>query len=215
VTGAELETKLEDGQPVPELRRLATERRATLLVAGAAARSGLDRILIGSVAGRLAAVAPCPLVVVPRGAALDEPGPVVSGYDGSAHSLRAARHAAALSARLGRELVLVHVTGDDGVRPGEDLARELHDAGVRGLGDDPGRPRLDLKVRLAVEPGDPVQILAAVAREESAALLVTGTRGRNALSSALLGSVSAGLVRAAGRPVALVPRSAGERPHPA
>jgi nucleotide-binding universal stress UspA family protein len=68
VTGAELETKLEEGQPVPELRRLATERRATLLVAGAAARGGLDRILIGSVAGRLAAVAPCPLVVVPRSA---------------------------------------------------------------------------------------------------------------------------------------------------
>jgi nucleotide-binding universal stress UspA family protein len=38
---------------------------------------------------------------------------------------------------------------------------------------------------------------------------VIGTRGRNALSSALLGSVSGGLVGAAGRPVALVPASAG------
>ena len=104
------------------------------------------------------------------------------------------------------------MTGDEGVRPDEELARELYAAGVRGLGDDPGRPALDLKVRLVVEDGDPVQVLAAVARERAAALLVTGTRGRNALSSALLGSVSVGLVRAAGRPVALVPASAGEIP---
>ena len=179
---------------------------------GTAARGGLERLLVGSVSGALAAAAPCPLVAVPRGAALDEPGPVVVGYDGSADSLRAARHAAALAARLRRELVLLHVAGDGGVRPDEELARDLHAAGVGGLGDDPGRPALELSVRLAVEDGDPVQVLAAVGREEAAALLVTGTRGRNALSSALLGSVSVGLVSAAGRPVALVPASAGETP---
>ena len=107
---------------------------------------------------------------------------------------------------------MLHVTRDDGVEADEELARELYAAGVGGLGDDPGRPALDLKVRLEVEEGDPVQVLAAVAREQAAALLVTGTRGRNALSSALLGSVSVGLVAAAGRPVALVPASAGEVP---
>jgi nucleotide-binding universal stress UspA family protein len=106
--------------------------------------------------------------------------------------------------------VLLHVTGDEGVRPDEKLARELYAAGVGGLGDKPGSR--DLKVRLAVEEGDPVQVLAAVAREHAAALLVTGTRGRNALRSALLGSVSVGLVSVAGRPVALVPASAGETP---
>jgi nucleotide-binding universal stress UspA family protein len=152
------------------------------------------------------------VVAAPRGAALDEPGPVVAGYDGSPHSVRAARHAAALAARLGRELVLLHVTRDRGVEAGEELARELYAAGISGLGDDPGRPALDLRVRLAVEEGDPVQVLAAVGREQAAALLVTGTRGRNALSSALLGSVSVGLIAAAGRPVALVPASAGETP---
>jgi nucleotide-binding universal stress UspA family protein len=92
------------------------------------------------------------------------------------------------------------------------LARELHAAAVRGLAEDPDRPPLDLKVRLAVEEGDPVQVLAAVARGRAAALIVAGTRGRNALSAALLGSVSAGLARTAGRPVALVPASAGDEP---
>jgi nucleotide-binding universal stress UspA family protein len=212
VTGVDVATELAEGAVEAELLRLAAERWAVLLVAGTAARGGLERLLVGSVSGALAAAAPCPLVAVPRGAALDEPGPVVVGYDGSAHSLRAARHAAALAARLGRELVLLQVAGDGGVRPDEELARDLHAAGVGGFGDDPGRPALELSVRLAVEDGDPVQVLAAVGREEAAALLVTGTRGRNALSSALLGSVSVGLVGAAGRPVVLVPASAGETP---
>jgi nucleotide-binding universal stress UspA family protein len=212
VTDMDVATELAEGPVVAELLRLAAERWALLLVAGTAARGGLERVLLGSVSGALAAASPCPLVAVPRGAALDEPGPVVVGYDGSEHSLRAARHAAALAARLRRELVLLHVADGERVRPDETLARDLYAAGLRGLGDNPGRAALDLDVRLAVEDGDPVQVLAAVGREEAAALLVTGTRGRNALSSALLGSVSVGLVAAAGRPVALVPASAGETP---
>ena len=211
MTGVELATELAEGQVVAELRRLAVARWAALLVAGTAARGGLDRVLLGSVSGELAAAAPCPLVAVPRGAALEEPGPVVAGYDGSAHSLRAARHAAALAARLGRELVLVHVTGDESVRPDEELARELS-AGAARPGRGSGSAGARREGAALVEDGDPVQVLAAVAREQSAALLVTGTRGRNALSSTLLGSVSAGLVRTAGRPVALVPASAGEIP---
>jgi nucleotide-binding universal stress UspA family protein len=212
VTAVEVATELAEGQVVAELWRLAVARWSTLLVAGTAARGGVDRVLVGSVSGELAAVAPCPLVAVPRGAALEEPGPVMAGYDGSEHSLRAARHAAALAARLGRELMLVHVTGELGVPAQEQLARELHAAGVSGFGDAPDPPPVDIEVRLVVEYGDPVQVLTGVARERAAALLVTGTRGRNALSSALLGSVSVGLVRAAGRPVVLVPASAGEIP---
>jgi nucleotide-binding universal stress UspA family protein len=64
-------------------------------------------------------------------------------------------------------------------------------------------------VRLHVESGDPVDELARVAREQRVCLAVTGTRGRGPLQGQLLGSVSTGLVRAAGRPVMLVSEHAG------
>ena len=206
----ELTAELVEGLPVPELHRRVTEARARLLVAGTAARAGLDRLLIGSVTSELAAGAPCPLIAVTRGAVLADRGPVLAGYDGSEHSLRAARHAAALAAGLDRSLVLLHVAdGDERVDINPELADELAGAAVRGLGAEPTRPPLDLKVTLAVEEGDPVEVLVQVARERSAALLVAGSRGRGMLRSTLLGSVSTGLVRAAGRPVAVISPAAG------
>jgi nucleotide-binding universal stress UspA family protein len=39
--GVELTTELREGQPVAELQRLASQRRAALLVTGTAAREGL------------------------------------------------------------------------------------------------------------------------------------------------------------------------------
>jgi len=92
------------------------------------------------------------------------------------------------------------LVGDDGsdhgrraVRHAEALAGRLG----RGL------------VHLHVEDGDPVEELARAARERRACLAVTGTRGRGPLRGQLFGSVSAGLVRAAGRPVMLVSERAG------
>jgi nucleotide-binding universal stress UspA family protein len=91
------------------------------------------------------------------------------------------------------------LVGDDGsaharraVRHAEALAERLQ----RGL------------VRLHVEDGDPVEGLVRAARERRACLAVAGTRGRGPLHGSLLGSVSTGLVRAAGRPVVLVSQRA-------
>jgi len=59
-------------------------------------------------------------------------------------------------------------------------------------------------VPMHVENGDPAEALARAAREQRACLVVIGTRGHGPLRRGLFGSVSAGVVRAAGRPVMLV-----------
>jgi nucleotide-binding universal stress UspA family protein len=87
------------------------------------------------------------------------------------------------------------LVGDDGSEHGRRALRHAEALAVR-LG-------RELE-RLHVEHGDPVEQLARVARERRACLAVTGTRGRGSLRGELLGSVSKGLVRTAGRPVMLV-----------
>jgi nucleotide-binding universal stress UspA family protein len=65
-------------------------------------------------------------------------------------------------------------------------------------------------LRVHVDEGDPAEELARVAHERRACLAVTGTRGQGPLLGQLFGSVSVGLVRAAGRPVALVSEHAAD-----
>jgi nucleotide-binding universal stress UspA family protein len=67
-------------------------------------------------------------------------------------------------------------------------------------------------VRLRVDEGDPVIGIRDAAHRQQACLVVSGHRGRGPLRTALFGSVTAGLVQKAGRPVMVVPPSAG---HPA
>ncbi len=56
---------------------------------------------------------------------------------------------------------------------------------------------------------------ALVDRSEGAELIVVGTDGRGALTRGLLGSVSSGLVRHAGCPVAVIREGETQMPHPA
>jgi nucleotide-binding universal stress UspA family protein len=63
-------------------------------------------------------------------------------------------------------------------------------------------------MQVHVDAGDPVEELARAVDARRARLAAVGTRGRGPLRVELLGSVSAGLVRAAGRPAMLVSQAA-------
>jgi nucleotide-binding universal stress UspA family protein len=134
----EISTEVLEGSVVPVLHGAARERGAALLVSGTSARSGLDHVLQGSVAGSLLRAAPCPVVMVRPGVGIAESGPLLVGDDGSDHARRAAGHAAALADRLGRECVRLQADGDD---PARELAAAARDrgaclvaAGTRGRG---------------------------------------------------------------------------------
>ena len=53
-----------EGAPAEAIVRAAVEERADLIVIGTHGRSGLDRLLIGSVADRVVRRAPCPVMTV-------------------------------------------------------------------------------------------------------------------------------------------------------
>ena len=52
------------GSPHEALNRAARRHRADLMVLGTHGRTGLKRLLVGSVAARVVATAPCPVLTV-------------------------------------------------------------------------------------------------------------------------------------------------------
>lgn len=141
-------------------------------------------------------------------------GTVVIGVDGSEASSAALLWAVRAAALEGRGLTVVHATGFAGAM--DDLEDVL--ASERGLLS-VGRSIVREAVREAraadwtvgvesvVTTGDPSTML--VEASETAAMVVLGARGRGAVVSALLGSVSAPVIREAACPVVVV-RSAAD-----
>jgi nucleotide-binding universal stress UspA family protein len=70
-----VEHVLLDGNPADEIIRYATDSRTNLIVLGTHGRTGLERLLMGSVAEKVLRGAPCSVLVVkmPKAAFMTEP----------------------------------------------------------------------------------------------------------------------------------------------
>lgn len=61
---AQVETAVLQGYPIHEILRRAEERQADLIVMGTHGRSGIKRLVLGSVAENVLRSSPCPVLVV-------------------------------------------------------------------------------------------------------------------------------------------------------
>jgi len=193
------------GDPARRVAAVADEHDADLIVVGTRGDSASPDAVLGSVSRRLAADAPCPVLVIPPDVA---PGvrperwprrTVVCGLDGSEPAWNAAGHAATLAARLGGSLMLVSIGADAAVSDAE-VARRLQAGAARGLGLD-----TPLEVRRDVRRGDPAWELECVASAATAPVIVIGSRGLGPLDDGLLGTVARRVLRAARRPILIFP----------
>lgn len=198
---------------------------ADVLACGTRGRGAFARALLGSTSSRLLHHTDLPLLVVPDGGgALD--GPAVVAYDGSED----ATHAIQVVGRLlsGRRTVVVHAwepvfhrslaTRALAAAPLDDLpatVADLHEAfadraaattqaGVAAA----GGAGLEAAGETVESDDGAWRAVAAAARRHGASVIVTGSRGLGAARSALLGSVSSGLVQNAELPILVVPGEA-------
>jgi nucleotide-binding universal stress UspA family protein len=131
---------------------------------------------------------------------------IVCGIDETSGS----RHAAAIAARLARDLdsrpILVHVAVGGGFLQRVPLARLGRRRGMRRtLNEVAEEHSFPAGTDRQVKAGDPPTTLIAVARREGAELIVVGAGGEWTVSAAPLGSVSSTLMRDAACPVIVVP----------
>lgn len=208
--GARPRALLLRGLPHEAIRRAASRSRADLVVVGTHGRTGLSRVLMGSVAARVLATAPCPVLSVRSRPGGETPRTILFATDFSEASRQAWKQALALARTYRARLRIVHVEPElaeaqgarwayaeaarearaDARRRLQALLREARKAGVRS------------DYRLLRGPAH--EAIVRAARSLPNAWIVVGTHGRTGLSGALIGSVAARVVATASRPVMTV-----------
>ena len=219
-----------DAQPIsmrgrpkvwPALLQLADEHEVAAIVVGSEGLGAARSALLGSVCSGLMHRSPHPVVVVPRASESDADGPLLLGYDGSEHARLGIEAAAAV---LGpREAIVQTVwtsyeavvgAGDIGMpaamaaagaqRLDEELAENAKGTAEEGaaLATAGG---MRARAEAVQERGNVCHTLIDAAKENAAAAIVIGSRGRSSVSAALLGSVAAGLAHHSPFPLVVVP----------
>jgi nucleotide-binding universal stress UspA family protein len=212
-----LELRVEQADLIHEgIREQVASGGVDLLVIGSHGRSGVKRLLLGSVAERVIRHASCPTMIVPARAHDVVPqGPVryrtiLCPVDFSEHSIRAVEYAVNLAEESDAELRLLHVVS----LPAELKELEPSFESLRGRIEADRLDRLNdlipaeaasyCTVRTAISQGTVHREILAAAAEQPADLIVMGAQGRSALDTALFGSNTARVTRAALCPVLVV-----------
>lgn len=183
-----------------------------LLVVGSTGHGQVAGTLLGSVSNQLVRRASCPVVVV-RPPAAPAARRIGVGMDGSGESLAALSWACDRAAHTGEHVVALHGFRG-GAHAGDidggafDRRRAEATDRLREWIDAAGQEPAPIHVAAEAIPVSPRQMLVDFSGNGS--LLVVGSRGRDALTGTMLGSVSQHLLHHARCPVAVVREA--ERP---
>jgi nucleotide-binding universal stress UspA family protein len=208
------EVFIEQGVDYAEVARRAAAWHADLVVIGSRGSTGLERVLLGSVAERVARYATCPVLVARHVPDASAKGPVVAATDLSDPSLPALEAAVREASHLGAPLVAVHAVdaGPTNLLYGAGLLTgtvpfallpgvidQLKSAAKAALTEAMDTAKASGEAR--VDVGDAAAAVVRAAIESHARLVVVATHGRTGLRRVAMGSVAEAIVRTAPCPV--------------
>lgn len=190
--GVPCETVLCHGElPHAEITAAAEETAADLIVMGRRGKRGLAHLMVGDATARVIAQATANVLVVPRDSGLWSRR-ILLATDGAEHSAAAVDAAIGLAQAWRLPLTVVHAVpeGLDMSVAEETVAAICRRAAV-----------LEIDCEARVEAGRADAVIAGVARECGADLIVVGSHGRSGIMSVIHGSVSAQVIGTASCPV--------------
>ncbi len=210
-------TTVTRGTPFQTIREYANRREIDVVVMGTKGRTGLDRILLGSVTENVLRTARTPVLAVPPNAengAIDDVTfeQLLLPTDGSEGAAIAATWGIALASHFDaavHTLYSVDTSPFSQSRGPGDVVGALEMRGesaidtVREQARDAG-----VTVSGSVASGSPEKVILSYAADHEVDLIVMGTHGRTGVGQWFLGSVTENVVRGAEVPVFCVPVSA-------
>lgn len=199
--GLEYFSVIREGTVHEVIRDYAREHDVDLVVVGTHGRSGVSKLMYGSVTERVIKTVHTPIIVIPpEGGKL--PSSIVVAYDFSAPAKRAAEVARAINGSFPGPLHVVHsyldVWGeytDRGAVVGEaaEKRRQALHLGLEGMLRTESAEIFssDAKgIETHLVTGDPAEGLLRVAEDVGATLICAGTTGKSGIERLLIGSVA-------------------------
>jgi len=172
----------------------AVTNKVDMIVMGTHGRSGLKRLVMGSVAGKVLRHARCKVMVVPSGAKIDY-SKILLVTDGSIHSSVAASEAVAVATRSNGSLTVVSVVSSEAQLPEMEanVEQALNLAAKHGV-----------KAEGMTLRGKPEEAIAHLAEQKGAGLIVLGGYRANEGLNLPMGSVTERIIAGARKAVLVV-----------
>jgi len=184
----------------------ARDDHASLVVVGSHGRTGVERVVLGSVAEKVARLAPCDVLVARE--TKNEGGPVIAAVDLGDPTAGVLRKAAREAARRKVDLIAafaldtppdvvpygllgpfgIYVTAPD--PKGHADVREAAEKALRAA-----LAAADVRATVTILDGRATRELVVLAETKGASLVVCATHARTGVARALLGSVAESVIR--------------------
>jgi nucleotide-binding universal stress UspA family protein len=199
-----------DGVTAEELLRKADEVGCDLIVLGTHGRTGLRRLLAGSVAEAVLRGARCPVLALRsagRTGSAEEIRVILHPTDFSECSESALQVARFLAREHDAQLILLHVAPIDVPIHGATAVAmdpQVYRVALEQLRVHLNGPDLKYPVKARLRQGDAATEILRASGEAGAHLIVMGTYGRSGLGRLLVGSVAESALRGARCPVLMV-----------
>ncbi|HTR44576.1 MAG TPA: universal stress protein [Thermodesulfovibrionales bacterium] len=166
----------------------AAEKGVDMIIMGRRGRKGLMKVLMGEVAAKVIAHAPCKVLIVPRAAKI-ACRTILVATDGSFHGNAAVAEAVAVAKRCGGSLIVVSAA-----RSGNDLAEaQAHARTAVSTAEKEAVPAESL-----TPVGRPYDVILETAGGRGVDLIVMGAYGKTGLKKLLMGSSTEKVISHAG-----------------
>lgn len=185
--------------PYIEIADEAAERKADLIVMGRRGRTGLKRLLMGSVTKRVIGHAPCNILVVPKSARILNRNILVA-TDGSTFSRAAAVEAVGIAKTYGAMLYVITVLRAETHAPLDIVSSEMQRGLVAGHEASNAEANIREVKKLAEESGitahgillagSIADVIVETSVSRNIDLVVLGSHGRTGVDRLLMGSVA-------------------------
>lgn len=200
-----VDARIVDALPVEAIRRVAAETQADLIAMGTHGRSGINRLMLGSVTERVLRESHIPVLTV-RGEGGPHQPAAIRRILVPVNNTEVARKALGVAAELARcfgaVLTLLHVNEPHPVSPIADLCAWV-----------PAAQRAQCQIQEVTREGVAAHEIIAHARQWPCDLLVIGAEHRRFFDSTVIGGTTVRVVRHAPCPVLTVIAESSEVHH--